>query len=151
MPFLFRTTRLGDSAEPAHCLYEDQISFAVVGIDKSIWTAYCFADTYYEDRESVDRYVSMNGTAHRVDPIAAGFLGADLPIWEPRKYFVRVVEIRMNLILREWQCIADKIEDEVKQYGTVHVSIPASNSEIYSRLILTFNQVRITHIPTIEL
>jgi len=53
-----------------------------------------------------------------------GDLGADQvtmynDIWDPRAYFLKVLESRMIGIKREWIAIADQVEGDVQQY--VHV------------------------------
>lgn len=68
----------------------------------------------------MDAYDQMKGRIcrrwGRPDPLAAGRIVADEPIWTPREYFLKVVKVRTYLVLREWNSIADKVEKEVKQY-----------------------------------
>jgi hypothetical protein len=68
----------------------------------------------------VDAYDQMKGRRcrrwGRADPLAAGRIVVDEPIWMPREYFLRVFEIRMNKVLGEWNCIGEKVEKDVKQY-----------------------------------
>jgi len=118
LPFLFKSISLSKSTGTLHCLYEAQLSVAVAGIDHSVWVAYGFVDTYYESEgsvggESVDTYHRLKG---RPDPLTAGQISANNPIWTPREYFLRVLEIRINQIRGEWHYITDKVVDEAKQY-----------------------------------
>lgn len=120
LPFLSRPISASTSTDKLHkeyFLYEAQISVAVTGIDDSVWVAYGFVDTYFGSEESVDRYDQWKGRRlGRPDPLAAGQIDANSPIWTPREYFIRVFEIRINQVRREWYFIIDVVENEVKQY-----------------------------------
>lgn len=92
----------------------------MTGIDHWVWAAYGFVDVYFESKETVEGYDQMRGRRckrwGRADPLAVGRIVADEPIWTPREYFLKVVEIRINQVLREWNSIVDKMEKEIKQY-----------------------------------
>jgi hypothetical protein len=68
----------------------------------------------------VEAYDQMKGRdcrrLGRPDPLAAGQINAHEPIWTPREYFLKVFQVRMHQILREWNYIADKVDEGVKQY-----------------------------------
>lgn len=101
-------------------LYEATISIGVTGIDHYIWAAYAFVDTYFDSRESVDSYHQMKGRRQRrgrgpEDPLAAGQITADEPIWDPREYFLKTMQIRAGLVDKEWSQILDKIERDILQ------------------------------------
>jgi hypothetical protein len=120
LPFLSMPMDKSTSADELYCLYEAQISVLVTGIDHWVWVAYGFVDVYFDSQESVDGYDQMKGRhcrrPGRADPLAAGQIVADEPIWMPREYFLKVCEIRMNQVLREWNWIVDKVKKKVKQY-----------------------------------
>jgi hypothetical protein len=120
-PFLSRSTTASTSTDRPQSLYEAQSSVAVAGIDHWVWVAYGVFDTYFDSEESVDGYHRMNQSSWtavvgRPDPLAASQVAAMFPIWTPREYFLRVFEIRISKILREWRLIIDKVENEVEQY-----------------------------------
>ena len=54
------------------------------------------------------------------DPIASDSDGytmlAENPIWDPREYFLRIVDIRMKEVLEEWRNSAWKIDASVRRY-----------------------------------
>lgn len=105
------------STDERCCLYEAMTSVVVTGNDHWTWTAYGFVDTYWDSRESVDGYHEMKGRRRgRADPLANGQINADEPLWDPREYFLKVVEIRTGLALMEWIQIIKRMEREVKQY-----------------------------------
>lgn len=114
LPFLSITTDKSKSADKPYCLYEAHISVAVRGIDHWVWVAYAFVDTYFDSQESVDSYHQMREP--KVDPLAAGRIIADKPIWAPREYFLKVFEIRTRQVAREWDQIVDRLEKAAKQY-----------------------------------
>jgi hypothetical protein len=96
------------------------MSVVVTGIDHWVWTAYGCVDTYFGSEESVDGYDQMKGRRcrrwGRPDPLAAGQINAHEPIWTPREYFLKVFQVRVSQILREWNLIGSKVEEEVKRY-----------------------------------
>ena len=109
-------SRTTDKVDTEYSLYEAQISVAITGIDDSIWTAYGFVDTFCRPEESVEGYHQLTGDCGRPDPLAAGHIDANLPIWTPRQYFLKVFEIRINQVLGEWNLIVDMMENEVERY-----------------------------------
>jgi hypothetical protein len=96
------------------------MSVAVTGIDHLVWAAYGIFDTYFGSKDSVHRYHRLNWKnkvgVGRPDPLAAGQIDANTPIWTPRKYFLRVLQIRIHLVLTEWNKISDVVENKIKQY-----------------------------------
>ncbi|KAH9211668.1 hypothetical protein DL95DRAFT_510900 [Leptodontidium sp. 2 PMI_412] len=107
------------STDERYCLYEAMTSVGVTGNDNWTWAAYGFVDTYWDSRESVDGYHEMKGQRRgRADPLANGRINADEPLWDPREYFLKVVEIRTGLALMEWSQIINRMEREVKQSKT---------------------------------
>ena len=94
----------------------------MTGIDHWVWAAYAIVDVYVESGETVDIYDQLTrrsrrrGQRRRPDPLAAGRIVADEPIWTPREYFLKVIEVRMNQVLREWNFIVDQVERDIKQY-----------------------------------
>ncbi len=119
---LFKSTdtNKSTSTDRPYALHEAQISIAVTGIDHYIWTAYGFVDTYFGSEESVEGYDQMKGRHcrrwGRPDPLAAGRIVVDEPIWGPREYFMKVFEVRINQVAREWSYIGVKMEEEVARY-----------------------------------
>ncbi|KAH6714526.1 hypothetical protein BKA61DRAFT_440468, partial [Leptodontidium sp. MPI-SDFR-AT-0119] len=118
LPFLsMPTNNKPVSTDERYCLYEAMTSVGVTGNDHWTWAAYGFVDTYFDSRESVDGYHEMKERrGGRADPLADGQINADEPLWDPREYFLKVVEIRTGLALMEWSQIINKMEREVKQY-----------------------------------
>jgi hypothetical protein len=106
-------------------LYEAQISCVVAGSDEWRWIAYCFVDTYFdvaeEAKETVQSYHedSLGPEGMRTDPLAYGVVDADNPIQDPRDYFLRVFQIRIKQVKREWQQVVAKMQQSVREYVQV--------------------------------
>jgi hypothetical protein len=54
------------------------------------------------------------------DPIASDGEGpspeADIPLWDPRIYYLRIVQIRLDRVLREWFWLVKTVNNAVKQW-----------------------------------
>ncbi len=116
LPFLSGPMSASLSAKGVQSLYEAQISVTLTGIDCWVWTAYGSFDTYFGSKESLEAYNQMVSFIGRPDPLAAGQLATNNPIWTPKEYFFKVLEIRMHEVRREWNAIVDRVDDDVKQY-----------------------------------
>jgi len=103
-------------ADRLYCLYEAQISVAVIGIDHWVWTAYGFVDTYFGSKESIDSYYQSKEPMGWLEPLGASQIAANTPSLTPREYFFAVLQVRINEVRREWLAILDKLEDDVNQY-----------------------------------
>jgi hypothetical protein len=98
------------------CVYEAHLAVAVTGIDHQVWTAYCFVDTYFGTEDSVHSYDQIDGIGARPDPLAAGRLDANMPMGDPRAYFFKIFEIRMQLVVRNWNAVIDNTKKKIEQY-----------------------------------
>jgi hypothetical protein len=108
------TSALNSTDQLKKCyLYEAQTSVAVTGFDDSVWTAYGFVDTYF-GTESVDYYDQWKASTGDPDPLAAGQIDANLALWKPRSYYLKVLQIRINRVRREWIAIVDRVEKDAK-------------------------------------
>lgn len=131
------------SSRAEYFLYEAQVSVAVTGFDDSVWTAYGIVDTYFGTKESIRRYdrFTTGHSSGRPDPLAAGQINADVPIWNPREYFLRVFEIRIIQISREWDFILDRVEDAVKQYVQSGFRLDFSHSSSHLNFVVGIAQI----------
>ncbi|KAG0645349.1 hypothetical protein D0Z07_9001 [Hyphodiscus hymeniophilus] len=129
LPFLNPPISGSKPTDEIYCLYESQISVSVTGIDHWVWIARAIVDTYFDSKESVENYHGMNGRKKgRADPLAAGRINADEPIWTPREYFFKIFEIRMQQVLKEWNRIVNKMEEDIKRSRTTHIfPLPADD------------------------
>jgi hypothetical protein len=111
------------TSEPSEYLYETQISCVVTGPDRWRWVAYCFVDVYYqiEGKETVSQYCedSMGEDGMRADPLTLGRVDAETPIRDPREYFLKVCQIRLNQVRCEWQRVVRRLSQTVRAYEEV--------------------------------
>jgi len=110
---------------PNEFLYEAMVSCAISGLHEHSWVAYCFVDTYFDGsddrRETVVEYHKdkLAEEGANMDPLTYGNVCADVPMWEPRAYFLEVCFHRTAPVLREWELLVGKIEDRFRTYGQV--------------------------------
>jgi len=92
-------------------IYEAQTSCVVTGSDDWRWVGYGFVDT------EIDGFLNESSKDDlSFDQIAAGRLEANIPIWRPRDYWLKVFEIRIEQARQEWEYLIHKVELSVKQY-----------------------------------
>lgn len=95
---------------------ESQMSAVVSVVDINGWTAYAFEDTYYKAQDSSqksDVFCSTPGFYYP-DALTAGKLDSTRFV-EPREYFLRVFQIRIDQAFQEWRALVDILEQTVKR------------------------------------
>ena len=96
-------------------IHEAQISFVICGSDDGRWVGYAFVDTNFDSEGLGDQVFPYEGVHE--DLIASdGELDANLPIWNPREYFLMICEIRIAQVLKEWEFLVRTVERSIKQY-----------------------------------
>ena len=104
-----------DSQNPRHYgIHEAQISFALCGPDDGRWVGYAFVDTEFDGEDLTEDNFSYEGIHE--DPIALDKMDANLPIWDPREYFLMIVEIRMAQVMKEWEYLVRTVERSITRY-----------------------------------
>lgn len=129
-------------------IHEAQISLVICGTDEKRWIAYGFADTDFdddgemadddEDGEMEDENSSYDDV-FVADQIAEnGGVDANHPIWNPREYFLRIVQIRMEQVLKEWTYLVRNIQISFKTYTDTHPFILnlAKSGHVENEIIL---------------
>jgi hypothetical protein len=94
-------------------LAEAQISVLLCGSDNWRWVVYSLVDTYFDKEEDADdEYDEFSNAEEFVpDPIVSDELtDLNLPIWDPRAYFLTICDARSNQVLCEWENIRSAIE-----------------------------------------
>jgi len=113
--------------------YEAHFSCVVTGTNDWQWVAYSFVDTEIDGilHESSEQDLTF-------DQIASGALEANCPIWNPRDYWLRVFEIRIEQTNMEWAYLIHKIEFSIHQYVSNHTQhtlvIIANTNTIYRKI-----------------
>jgi hypothetical protein len=92
-------------------IQEAQISFVVTGTDNWRWTAYGFVDTEIDGFLADSTFDDLS-----CDQIAAQALEANFQIWDPRDYWVRVFEIRVGYVGKQWLYLIPKLEHSINEY-----------------------------------
>ncbi len=75
-------------------LHQAQVSCLVTGHSSTYWTAFCCVDTYFDgdlSEDSIMRYDEIRESGVLCDPLTRGKFDADMPIWDPREYFLTVL------------------------------------------------------------
>ncbi len=100
-------------------LYEAQLSVCVTGSNDRVWTATAFQDNYFQgpDEDMVTRCGRLTDShgVFQADPLTAGEKDANVPIWNPREYFLRVVEIQVDRVRKELHQIVSILQERVEQ------------------------------------
>lgn len=94
----------------------EHFSFVIYGDRENRWAGYAFDDTKSDGDDLQDK-IYCEGL--HVDPICSGGLDdvdSELPIWDPREYFLNVVTTRVGLAADSWEALLRAIERRVKHY-----------------------------------
>ncbi|KAK0730155.1 hypothetical protein B0H67DRAFT_560966 [Lasiosphaeris hirsuta] len=98
-------------------IYETQMSISVTGIDHWRWTAWAFIDTWFEPEDSVLDYYEEEESGAQPDPLAAGEVDINPPEKHPREYFLKVFEIRIREVEKEWTYILHVLQQDIQRIG----------------------------------
>jgi hypothetical protein len=109
-------------------LHEAQASCVIYGHDEWQWTACAFLDNAHEsgdlydagefseeDGEDGEAVMGQKVDGFDEDPIATG-LHASKPIWRPRQYFAKALEVNIKEVSQEWQELVHKMECDIIAY-----------------------------------
>ncbi|KAF1845932.1 uncharacterized protein K460DRAFT_417114 [Cucurbitaria berberidis CBS 394.84] len=122
----------------SHSIYQAHISIVICGWSDSQWTGYAFANQGAKDspREDEEEDDDDEEYVPRRDPFAADniydyFMHADVQTWDARRYWLWIVAIRCQLVLKEWLYLVCTIEEGVQAW---RASDPCSNSSSHTEL-----------------
>ena len=93
-------------------MHQSHISLVMYGLSDRRWVAYAFDKNTFDDKDLEDEIYSYE--KFHEDPIAK--VDADLPIWDPREYFLLIFKTRMYQVLKEWRNLIRWIERSVDGY-----------------------------------
>ncbi|KAI1485313.1 hypothetical protein F5X96DRAFT_682913 [Biscogniauxia mediterranea] len=123
--FLDLTPSGTPSPQQDNYIYEAQMSCLVAGTGDASWVAYGIFDTYQngtQDEESATYYherACIPGQAP-MDPLSGGKIMADCPVWDPRIYFLQVLESRIEQVKEEWINIVHRVQQKTCPYTQDH-------------------------------
>lgn len=116
LSFLRESTKeLPQGPKGIHGIFEAHISFVIVGSDYKRWVGYAFQDTEWEDSSSDCEEIESQS-----DLISDAELQMNLPVWNPKEYFLMVLQTRMAQVAEEWMRLIRKVESSVKQKVRTH-------------------------------
>ncbi|KAG8170186.1 hypothetical protein KVR01_000931 [Diaporthe batatas] len=117
LPYMHLLGTLEDLPKPGRWICESQVSLLVSIVDLNGWTAYVFEDTYYKEHQLPqywDDFCSQPGYYYP-DALTSGKLDSTRFL-EPRMYFLRVFETRIEQVYREWRVAVDTLAEIVKRH-----------------------------------
>lgn len=123
--------RVGDTM---YHVSEAHVSVVVCGWSRTKWCAWVFSQTtpeeqqdsewdnepeeppLYEDDECLEfeDFITADGNGTRQDSSESKSM-----VWDARTYWLRVVQIRMSVINKEWKCLVYSTQEDVKSFVSV--------------------------------
>lgn len=105
-------------------LYQAHISFVVTGMNNLIWVAYAFVDVV-EREDTVKHYdIKAKELGIPPDPLACSRIPMEAKsLSPPKQYFLNVFCIRIQKVKYEWHFIVHRLQNDVKRYVPVLVSV----------------------------
>jgi hypothetical protein len=101
---------------------EANVSVVICGWDRSKWTCWTLSNTHSdptirdeEEPDDGDPQEDFNGTDGN-GPEEGIFINASEPVWDARAYWLRVVDLRMRIIYKEWKGLVMNTEVQVKAW-----------------------------------
>ncbi|WQF86607.1 hypothetical protein CDEST_11621 [Colletotrichum destructivum] len=124
--FLRRLAKFEEDRENIDCIYTTNISCMVTGYDQSRWTGLVLLETWFEEAgddpspDMVARYENDFEDGMLLDPLCRGKYDAIKGVWSPRPYFIRILEIRIVQVHREWAALFSHLQDRMNALITRH-------------------------------
>ena len=109
-------------------IYETQLSISVTGIDHWRWTAWAFVDNWFDPEDAVSEYYEGEDGGVQPDPLAAGQVDVNPPERYPREYFLKVFEIRIREVEKEWNYILHVLQQDIQGIGANPLFTSAQSS-----------------------
>lgn len=133
--------------EETPVLEQAQISVVLCGTSERRYTVYCFEDNDLdEDREMGDDEFSEEGV--QVDQVVKGdtenVVDANLPMWNPREYFLVILFERVKQINVEWAQIVQIIDTAFNKFFASNDSHPFAGGNISVASRWTTEMLRLT-------
>ncbi|OCK76085.1 hypothetical protein K432DRAFT_307150 [Lepidopterella palustris CBS 459.81] len=108
-----QTPKFQDKRKYGTC--KARFSLIICGSDHRRWVGYAFVDRDFDSEELEEDDFSYEGIQE--DPIASnGELDANLPIWDPREYFLMIFDIQMAKVLKEWENLVRAVERCINEH-----------------------------------
>lgn len=109
---------IGTNTGDPEYLYEAQTSVMVTGFDEWFWTTYCCVETYFENKESIQFYHDTN-----MDAPTGAARPTNLPVWNPRQYYLLILSRRMGQMTKEWANIVNTFDKRLQYYVRMFIVV----------------------------
>jgi hypothetical protein len=95
-----------------HKIQESQISVVICGWDNQNWVGWGMFNTLSDptDDFALEDERIVNEDYYATDGEDGPVIDANDPIWDPRRYWLRIIDIRVQLVLKEWIWLVRNIE-----------------------------------------
>lgn len=102
---------------PSLAIYESNVSIIITGSDNGHWSAYGFYNTDFGINQKKENYFDDNDDDLEIDYLASDgddiVFDSSVSRWDPRKYWLFLVEARLRLITKEWKFLIRSIDDMI--------------------------------------
>jgi hypothetical protein len=110
----FLNPRSSSRNTPKYTVHQAHISVVVCGWSDTQWTGYAFSRTGLEDEEAQE----YDEDEPKPDLFAADrdddyIKDSEFPTWDARTYWLEIVGIRCQLILKEWLYLVHTVEERI--------------------------------------
>ena len=121
-------------------LHEANVSVVVCGWDHWRWVGWAFSnivsDPTSRDEEApevAEDHFATDGSG----PEDVRFVDSNDPIWEPREYWLRIVNIRMSMIHKEWKWLVCNVEQCIEAWVSLWLIHEGDVSLTHCRFMTT--------------
>ncbi|OHF00950.1 hypothetical protein CORC01_03778 [Colletotrichum orchidophilum] len=139
--FLRSLTDANFDAHSIDVIYSSHMSVMVTGYDQRRWTGVALIESWFEDelddpspdmiaryekdsdeKDSDENDSDENDPEDEItfDPLCRGRGDATKSEWEPRQYYIRVFEVRLNHVYGEWESLYGHLEKIIKAAPKKH-------------------------------
>jgi hypothetical protein len=123
---------MGNEKPKTIYLHEGKATAGLSGFDEYRWFAYGAVDTYHDcgNQDMPSKFsIAYYEQEKRIgglftDPLAAGTLDPDLPIWNPRQYFLSILEGWISSVGDEWWATTHHVQAWVDANVSVDEQVP---------------------------
>lgn len=88
------------------------MSVVICGWDNQNWVGWGLFNTSSDPTDEYDPedQRELREDYYAADGEAGPVTDADDPIWDPRRYWLRIIDIRLQLVLKEWVWLVRNLE-----------------------------------------
>jgi len=103
---------------------ESQISVVICGWDNQNWVGWGLFNTSSDPTEEFDPedQRDLREDYFAADGEGGPVVDADDPTWDPRLYWLRIIDIRLQLVLKEWVWLVRNLEAGVTAWVSTSIA-----------------------------